>query len=192
MKNSLIAAAILAAGLAPAAAVAQDAAAPAAETVAPTVGAKVFDPEGNEVGAVEAVAGEVVTVNTGVARAGLPTKAFAMREKGLTIGMTKAQLESAVMGAKAETGQAKEAAMVVDAPIKSSDGQVLGTIAKLEGEDVTMELANGDGATALFKKANIGLMPDGSLAIGMTAAAFAQAIGGSAPAAPVEESPAAE
>ncbi|MBT0667556.1 hypothetical protein HT136_04150 [Novosphingobium profundi] len=179
MKNSLIAAAIIAAGLSPVAVMAQEAA-PAA-SVAPTVGAKVFDPEGNEVGAVEAVAGDVVTVNTGVARAGLPKTAFAMRDKGLTIGMTKAQLEAAVMGAKAESGEAKAKAMVVDAPIKSSDGKVIGTIAKVEGDDVTMTLADGEGRTALFKKANIGLMPDGSLAIGMTADAFAQAVGGSAP-----------
>ncbi|MBH0113748.1 hypothetical protein I5E68_12400 [Novosphingobium sp. YJ-S2-02] len=175
MKNTLIAAAIAAAGLVPAAAVAQEAA-PAA-TVAPTVGAKVFDPEGGQVGTIEAIQGDVVTVSTGTARAGLPASAFVTRDAGLTIAMTKAELEAAVNGQKAETGAAKQQAMVVDAPVKSSDGKVLGTISKIEGDDVTVALADGEGATVAFKQNNIGLLADGSLAIGMTADAFAQAIG---------------
>ena len=186
MKNTLIAAAIAAAGLAPVAAAAQDA--PAAAAVAPTVGAKVFGPEGNEVGTVENVQGDVILINTGTARAGLPVSAFAMREKGLTIGMTKAQLEAAVQGAKPDAA-AKDAAMVVDAPIHSSDGQVLGTISKVEGDDVTLALPSG--ASVAFKKANIGLMGDGTLAIGMTGADFAKAVGAAAaPAA--TETPTAE
>ncbi|MCJ2183052.1 hypothetical protein MTR62_10165 [Novosphingobium sp. 1949] len=179
MKKTLIAAAIVAAGLSPVAVMAQ--AAPAA-AAAPTVGAKVYDPAGAEVGTVEAVAGGVVTVNTGLARAGLPTSAFAMRDKGPTIGMTKAELEAAVNGAKAQQGEAKDAALVDGAAIKSNDGKVLGTIGKVEGDDVTMMLTDGNGASAMFKKANIGLMPDGTLAIGMTADAFYKAVGVTPPA----------
>ncbi|MCJ2179634.1 hypothetical protein [Novosphingobium album (ex Hu et al. 2023)] len=173
MKTSLIAAAIAAASLAPVAASAQDAAA----AVAPTVGAKVYGPEGNEVGTVESVQNGVITVNTGAARAGLPASSFAMREKGLTIGMTKAQLETAVNGAKAETNAAKDAAMVVDAPIKSSDGVVLGTISKIEGDDVTVLLSSG--TSVILKKSYLGLVND-SLTLGMTAAAFAEQTGASA------------
>ncbi|MEJ2408811.1 MAG: hypothetical protein P8Y58_16545 [Novosphingobium sp.] len=175
MKTSLIAAAIAAASLAPVAASAQDAAA----AVAPTVGAKVYGPEGNEVGTVEAVQNGAVTVNTGTVRAGLPTSAFAMREKGLTIGMTKLQLEAAVNGAKAQTSAAKEAAMVVDAPIKSSDGVVLGTISKIEGDDVTVQLT--DGPSVILKKSYLGLV-NNALTLGMTAAAFAEQTQASAPA----------
>ena len=170
MKKSLIAAAIAAASLAPVAAVAQEAAATAA---APTVGAKVFDPEGNEIGTVESVQGDVVTVSTGTARAGLPKTAFAMREKGLAIGMTKAQLEAAVNGAAAQNGAAMDAALVVNAPVKSSDGVVLGTVSKVAGEDVSVALT--DGATVALKKSNLGLGADKSLALGMTAADFTKA-----------------
>lgn len=170
MKKSLIAAAIAAASLAPVAAVAQDAAATAA---APTVGAKVFDPEGNEVGTVESVQGDVVTVSTGTARAGLPKNAFATREKGLAIGMTKAQLEAAVSGAAAQNGATMDAALVVNAPVKSSDGVVLGTVSKVAGDDVNVTLT--DGATVALKKSNLGLGADKSLALGMTAADFAKA-----------------
>lgn len=170
MKNSLIAAAIAAASLAPVAVVAQE---PAAAAAAPTVGAKVFDAQGNEVGTVEGIQGDIVTVSTGTARAGLPKSAFVTREKGLTIGMTKAQLEAAVNGAASETNAAVEAALVANAPIKSSDGVVLGTIAKVEGEDVTVTLT--DGATVVLKKAYIGLSADGALAVGMSATDFAKA-----------------
>ena len=174
MKKSLIAAAIAAASIVPAAAMAQEAAAPAAAAAAtPTVGAKVFDAEGGEVGTVEAIQGNVVTVSTGTARAGLPVTAFVTREKGLTIGMNKAQLEAAVNGASAQNDAAKDAALVADAPVKSSDGVVLGTISKVEGENVTVALSNGS-AVAL-QKSNLGLGTDGSLALGMTAADFTKA-----------------
>lgn len=174
MKKTIIAAAIAAASLAPMAAMAQAAAAPAAAASAtPTVGAKVFDAEGGEVGSVESVQGDVVTVSTGTARAGLPTSAFVTREKGLTIGMNKAQLEAAVNGAKAENTAAKDAAIVADAPIKSSDGAVVGTVSKVEGDNVTVALSNG--SAAALKKSYIGLGTDGSLALGMTAADFAKA-----------------
>lgn len=177
MKKSLIAAAIAAATLAPVAAMAQGTATTA--TSAPTVGAKVYDAEGAEVGTVEAVQGGVVTVNTGTARAGLPATAFAMREKGPTIGMTKAQLEAAVNGAAAQTGAAKDAAMVVDAPIKSSDGIVLGTISKIAGDDITVQLSSG--SAVVLKKSYLGLV-NNALTLGMTADAFNKQTQASAPA----------
>lgn len=172
MKKSLIAAAIAAASLAPAAATAQEAAA-TATAAAPAVGAKVFDPQGSEVGTVEAVQGDVITVSTGATRAGLPKSAFAMRENGLTIGMTKAQLEEAVNGASAQTNASKDAALVAQAPVKSSDGVVLGKITKVEGDNVTLTL--NDGAAVALKKSYIGVGADSSLAVGMTAADFAKA-----------------
>ncbi|MPS69603.1 hypothetical protein ACLIMP_12410 [Novosphingobium aerophilum] len=167
MKKTLIAAAIAAATLSPVAVMAQGAAATA---VAPTVGAKVYGPDGTEVGSVEAVQSGVVTVNTGTARAGLPVASFAMREKGLTIGMNKAQLEAAVSGAKAESSAELASAFVADAPVKSSDGVVLGTISKAEGDDVFVNLSNG--SVAQLKKSYFGLGADKSLALGMTAASF--------------------
>lgn len=180
MKKILTAAAIAAAALVPAMASAQAAPAPAAAPATapagaanPTVGAKVFDAEGGEVGTVEAIQGDVVTVSTGTARAGLPKTAFVAREKGLTIGMNKAQLEAAVSGAQAQNSSAKDAAIVAEAPVKSSDGVVLGTIAKVAGEDVTVQLSNG--SQAALKKSYLGLGADGSLALGMSAADFAKA-----------------
>lgn len=182
MKKILIAAALATATFTPAAVLAQAAATPSASAPNPTVGAKVFGPEGDQVGTVEAVAGDVVTVYTGTVRAGLPKSAFAVREKGLTIGMGKADLEAAVNGAQAQNSASKDKAIVADAPIKSSDGKVLGTIAKVEGEDVTVTLT--DGKAAALKKSYLGLGADGSLALGMTAADFAKATQAAASAQP--------
>ncbi|WP_260922979.1 hypothetical protein [Novosphingobium sp. 9] len=180
MKKSLIAAAIAAASFAPAAVMAQ-AAAPAA-AVTPTVGAKVYAPDGSDVGTVEQVANGVVTVNTGTARAGLPTSSFAMRAKGLTIGMTKAQVEAAVGSAKAESDAAKDSALVVDAAIKSSDGVDEGIITNVQGDNVTFELP--DKRSAILQKAYFSVGEDGSVALTMTDAAFKSALGASAAAAP--------
>lgn len=176
MKKSLIAAALAAATLVPAAAMAQAAPASAPAAATPTAGAKVFDPEGNEVGSIDTVQGDVVTVSTGTARAGLPKSAFVTRDKGLTIGMTKAQLEAAVQGAQAKTGEALATALVPDAPVKSSDGIVIGTVSKVEGENVTVALQSGS-AVAL-KKNTIGLGADGALAVGVTAAQFNASVQG--------------
>jgi hypothetical protein len=177
MKKSIIAAALAAATLVPAAAMAQAApAAPATASASPTAGAKVYDTDGNEVGSIEAVQGDVVTVNTGTARAGLPKSAFATREKGLTIGMTKAQLEAAVQGAQAKSGEALAAALVPDAPVKSSDGVVIGTVSKVEGDNVTVALQGG--TPVALQKAAIGLGADGGLAIGVTAAQFTASVQG--------------
>lgn len=186
MKKIMMSAALSAiavAGLAPAAASAQAAPA-AAGAVNPTVGAKVYDAQGGDVGTVETVSGDVVTVSTGAAKAGLPKSAFVMRDKGLTIAMTKVQLEAAVNGAKAENSAAKDAKMVPDAPVKSSDGTVIGTISKVEGDLVTVQLTGG--AAAALKKETIGLGADGTLAIGMTAADFAKATQSAAAAAPAD------
>ena len=178
MKKSIIAAALAAATLVPAAAMAQaaPAAAPATASANPTAGAKVYDTDGNEVGTIEAVQGDVVTVNTGTARAGLPKSAFATREKGLTIGMTKTQLEAAVQGAQAKSGEALAAALVPDAPVKSSDGVVIGTVSKVEGDNVTIALQGG--TPVALQKAAIDLAADGGLAIGVTAAQFTASVQG--------------
>src|SRR3546814_11990424 len=71
MKKSLIAAAIAAASLAPVAAPAQDASAAAA----PTGGAKVYGPEGNDVGTVESAQNTVNTVHNDADRDGTPATA---------------------------------------------------------------------------------------------------------------------
>jgi hypothetical protein len=72
-----------------------------------TVGMAVSGPQGNPVGKVEAVTGDMVTVATANSKAQLPKTAFAQGPNGLVIGMTAEQLDAAAKAATA--GQANGA-----------------------------------------------------------------------------------
>jgi hypothetical protein len=99
-----------------------------------TVGATVFGPQGNEVGKVERIDGEVVTVNTGKNAAALGGNSFVKGPNGPVIGFTKAQLDDAVEAA-AKQAQAKlEAALVAGAALRTSDGIDAGVIKSLNDD----------------------------------------------------------
>jgi len=72
-----------------------------------SVGMAVSGPQGNPVGKVEAVTGDMVTVATANSKAQLPKTAFAQGPNGLVIGMTAEQLDAAAKAATA--GQANGA-----------------------------------------------------------------------------------
>ncbi len=97
-KNSMLAAVaglMLAGGVAPA--IAQDQAQPAPESekaAAVSVGATVVDTSGAPVGTVESVADDLAVISTGATKVRVPVSALAQGEKGLTIGVTKAELEA--------------------------------------------------------------------------------------------------
>jgi hypothetical protein len=190
MNKQLIAATLAAAALAPMAANAQDAsatgkpatAASATATATPTVGAKVFDPQGGEVGAIEKVEGANAVVYTGTKRATLPLTAFAKNDKGLLISMTQAQLNSAVAAAEAQTTSALATKIVADAPVKSKDGASVGTISKVEGDNVTIALTSGSPVTVTKQYLTVGT--DGALALTMNSAEFKSAVAAAAQATP--------
>ena len=183
MNRSYITALIAAAALSPMTAFAQAAApapAPAATAgaaapaAAPTVGAKVYDPQGAEVGAIEKVDAANAVVYTGTKRATLPLAAFAKNEKGLLISMSQAQLNSAVAAAEAQTTSALGAKLVADAAIKSKDGTSVGKVQKVEGDNVTITLTDGNPVTVTKQYLTVGA--DGGLALTMNAAEFKSAV----------------
>jgi hypothetical protein len=67
-------------------------------------GVSVYDQKGALVGRVESVTAKGAVVSTGVVKATIPISSFAKGEKGLVIGMTKAQLDAS---AKAKTTKPK-------------------------------------------------------------------------------------
>jgi hypothetical protein len=70
--------------------------APAAATAADVkAGAAVYDPDGGTVGKIGAVSGDEAVIDTGSVRAKVPISSLAKGDKGLVIGMTKAELEAA-------------------------------------------------------------------------------------------------
>lgn len=205
MKKSLIAAALVGASFAPAAAMAQEApetAAPdAAAAPALTVGATVYGPENEVVGTIEEVTGGNVVVFTGANRATLPANAFATSESGPLISMTKAQLDAAVEAAAAQNTAAMDAALVAGAPVNSRDGVLVGTVQNVEGDNVTIDLTEGDAVTLQTEHMTA---DQAGLKLFMTAEEFNAAVSAAgqqpaeaasapvedsaAPAAPVEES----
>lgn len=58
-------------------------------------GVEVYDQKGVRVGKIESVNAKGAVVNTGTARASIPVSSFAKNDKGLVLGMTKAELETA-------------------------------------------------------------------------------------------------
>jgi preprotein translocase subunit YajC len=112
-------------------------AAPAVEAQA---GMKVYGPNGGEVGTVDSVSAGAVVVDTGNNKAALATNAFAKAENGLSIMMTKADLDAAVEKAAADAKAQLLASLTPGAEVKSVTGAaVIGTIQEVDADYVTIE-----------------------------------------------------
>ncbi|WP_404714157.1 hypothetical protein [Sphingomonas sp. MMS24-J13] len=144
------------------------AAAPAASAAAATpnvaAGAQVADASGGAVGTIELVSGGNAVLSTGTAKATLPVTAFAAAPNGgLVIGMTKAQLEDAVAKAgggaqsasaatsapagktapaASQTALSAPASITVGATVNDTKGGVVGKVAAVSGNLVTVATAN--------------------------------------------------
>ena len=123
----------------------------AAASAEVTVGATVYGPEGNPVGQIEAVADGVVTLDTGSHKVGLPVDRFGESEKGPVISVTQAQLNEMMDKAAAENAAKLASLLVTGAPVADVNGVALGSVEKVEGEDVTVTTEWG--AFALKKNA---------------------------------------
>ena len=172
---SLGAAAIVAAP-----AMAQDA---AAATVDLSVGTKVFDSEGAELGTVTSAQGANVVVDLGAGKqVTLPSNAFGKLEQGPTIGATKAQVVAAVDQAAAGSDAKLAAALQPGADVRSANGSaIVGKVKLAEADGVVLTTPTGD--VKLPRKAFF--VGQAGLATSFTAeefaAAVAQAITASAP-----------
>lgn len=153
-------------------ALAQDAA-PAVEAKA---GMKVYGPNGGDVGTVESVSDGAVVVDTGKNKAALATNAFAKAENGLSIMMTKADLDAAIEKAAADAKAQLLASLTPGTEVKSVNGSaVIGTIQESDAEYVTVE---HDGQPVKLPVAAFMTQADGGVAISMTADEFNAAIDG--------------
>lgn len=119
-------------------ALAQDAA-PAVEAQA---GMKVFGPNGGDVGIVDSVSGDVVIVATGKNMGALPISAFAKVENGLSVTITRADLDAAVEKAEADAKAALLASLTPGTEVKTVTGAaVIGTIQESDADYVTVNHA---------------------------------------------------
>lgn len=108
-----------------------------------TVGAKIYGPDGAEVGTIKSIDGDAVVVDTGNLTAALPTSSFGKGEKGPTLGWNKAELEAAVTEANQAAQADLAAALVPEAEVYSSDAVLLGKVESVDGENVVVTLASG-------------------------------------------------
>lgn len=103
-------------------------------------GAAVSDTSGNPVGTIESVNGDLAVVSTGTNKVSLPVSAFGQGDKGPIIAMTKAQLDAAASGAKADAKAEVMAQLTQGATVYGSAGSAIGTIDTVDAQFVTVNV----------------------------------------------------
>ena len=130
------------------------------------------DATGAEVGTIDQITGDVVTVNTGTNKVGVPRGNFSVGATGVVLGNTKAQLDAAATQAAAQTQAQVKAALVAGAAVHGTGGMALGKVKASDDQTVTVTTDKGDVRLPL---AGFAVGPSG-LVVGMTAAQFDAAV----------------
>jgi hypothetical protein len=131
---------------------AQDAAPADATGSALATGATVLGNDGNPVGTIEAISGEVVVINTGKHRAPVPAAAIGKSDTGLSVNITQAQLNEMMDAQVAQAIAKRDAALVAGAEVVSANGNPAGTLAEVNLDADMIVLASPAGKVALKKE----------------------------------------
>lgn len=134
----------------------------AQEAVEITTGATITGNDSVTIGTVLDTDGTNVVVDTGTYQIALPADAFASGDTGLTLNITKAELEASYAEILAQQQAALAAALVVGAPVMTADAQPLGTIETIEEENII--LISGEDQMALPKNL-FALDPNGTVMV---------------------------
>ncbi|MCU0891206.1 MAG: hypothetical protein MUE77_05555 [Sandarakinorhabdus sp.] len=137
-----------------------------------TVGATVKDTKGGVVGTVASASGGNVVVDTGNHQVTIPETSFATTPDGPLLAMTRAELDSAAEAAMAAEKAKLASAIQPGATVRGTQGGVIGTISKLDGDFV---MVKGEAGEARIPAAGLSLKADG-LHFGMTAEQFSDAV----------------
>ncbi|WP_443971069.1 hypothetical protein [Sphingobium sp. CR28] len=137
-----------------------------------TVGAPIYDAKGGDVGTVDSIVGDNVVVSTGSQKVTLSKAAFAQWPKGLTIAMTRDELNAAADQAKAQNAQALTDALAAGTDVHGSGGAKVGVIKSVEGDQVLVTTPKGD--VSIPK--NSFAMGASGLSIGLSAEQFEAAV----------------
>jgi preprotein translocase subunit YajC len=132
---------------------------------APTaaLGKAVKDTQGGAVGTIVRIDGEFLILKTDKHEVRLPATSFTTVDDGLLIAMTQAQVNAAVEQTLAEA----DAKIVAGASVTGSGGNVVGTIAEVDDQFVTLELTSG--AKVRLPRSGIAAGANGPV-VGMTSA----------------------
>ncbi len=104
-----------------------------------------YAPDGTAAGTIRDVSGQAVVVDTGTHIVTLGAESFVPAATGPTIGYTRAQLDASVAAILADQEARLNAAVAVGAELRSSDGQMVGTIRRINPDGSVMI---GDGKRA--------------------------------------------
>lgn len=143
---------------------------------AQSVGDTVYGNDGNPIGTIDSNDGTNAVINTGKYTAALPVSAFGTSDKGPTLNITKAAIETQLAAAQAqqeaamaeakakaeaEAAAALQAALVVGAPVITADSLSLGMVDEIAGENVVIK---GEDATLVTLPVNLLIAnPEGGL-----------------------------
>lgn len=100
------------------------------------VGRTVTDTSGGEVGTITAVSGDNVTLRTDRHEVALPSSSFAVTDEAVLIALTRDQLNTQVDQMLAQ----QQAAFVVGAVVRDSQGTEVGPVQALDAETLTIQL----------------------------------------------------
>lgn len=128
------------------------------------VGMQVTDASGGPVGTVVGLQGANLLVKTDKHQVPIPRSSFTVANGKLLIGMTQAQLDSAVEQSLA----AANAAIVAGASVKGLEGTPVGTIDSLADGNVVITLQNGK--KIAMPQQGLRGNPDGTVTVGYSAA----------------------
>lgn len=154
-------------------------AAPALANDQVVAGAAVYGPEGNQVGTiVEVEAGQAI-LDTGKHKVPLGIEMYGEGEKGPTITVTKATLDGMVDQQLAQAAAARDAALIAGANVVTADNQALGSILKINGNNVIIA-RGGDEANKVTLLRDHFSATNGILTARLTMAQIDQAMAGMA------------
>ncbi len=149
-KLALLAGAL---ALAPASAFAQD------------VGATIYGSDGNAVGTVAEVTGEVVVIDTGKHKAPVPLAMIGDGDKGKSIAATRDQVDTMMDERIAEADAKRDAALVEGAAVVSIGGAPAGKLGAVDlaADSITFEAEGG--SSFPLKKEHFAVNPQGQLMV---------------------------
>ncbi|MGJ3628221.1 hypothetical protein AB5I41_17035 [Sphingomonas sp. MMS24-JH45] len=124
------------------------------------------------VGTVASTDGTNAVIDTGTVKAAVPVAPLGAGAKGLTLAMTKAQLDAAAGQQQQQASAAFASKLVPGAAVYGTAGAQLGTIKSVDASGVTLTTSAGD---AKLPTAGFGPGPQG-VTIGMTQAQLTAAI----------------
>ena len=147
----------------------------AAHAAEVNAGATVYGPQGAEVGKIESVADGQAVLNTGKHKIPLGVEAFGEGATGLTITVTKAQIDEMMDQQVAAANAKRDAALVAGAAVAGAYGNDAGVLKEVDLAADSIILENELGPVAL-KKEHFAIDAEGKLIVLFTAEQIAETV----------------